>query len=196
MKLAVLLLIFLSACTHTPKSETRISELEIKEINPDKKTALTKQNILQLVQVYDVGPFLYTPKIIIKTQKNSQAKPHLILNTRFSSQPHKLLGQWLHEEFYWWLGKHPVQTKMCVDHLKVVLKKEGLQDGHFQRILVSYLTYETLNHLLKKEEAGLVVTEFIKKDNFYPWSYSNAISQRQTISKLLKKNKILPSPLN
>lgn len=203
MKVSVFLLIiaiFLTGCASKVKDE-HPSGLEVKEIQPNKWTSITKQNLLHLAQVYDLSPFLYTKKIHIQSQVIPHSHPVLTLNTRNAENPKKILSTFLHEELHWWLsGKNDKPTNLAIAELKKIypkvpaINKNGPHSTYLH-LIVCFLELEALEHYLGKKEARGVITNIMRKDKIYTWVYYQVLYKDFAIRQLVKKHKLLPPVL-
>ena len=205
MKLILLLnfVLLCSACTHT-RPGALISEqekvVEVTEIDPDRQTALTKQNFFQLVQIFDLSPFLYTSRLSIEKNVAPRSHPVLTLNTKFANSPHKLLAQWLHQEFHWWANSHPGNIRKAIIDLKkiypqvpkTIQETEKLVYLHF---IINYLELRSLEKYLGHKEALKVMREMMKEENHYLWVYETVIMQSETVKKVIDANKLMPPGL-
>lgn len=162
----------------------------VTEVNPDRGTALTKQNLFQLLQVYDLQPFLFTKSVHIQTGVVPKYKPVLTLNTQHSVYPSKLLAIFLHEEFHWWIQKNPRDTKKTIDSLKLVIP--NLTPDVSAHLIVCYLEYRALVKFLGQKEATRIVRSFTKKDTVTPWMYEQMITTQSHIKNAVEKNRLLP----
>lgn len=199
--LLVLLLALFSGCASKQKNEGHPSGLKISEIKPNKWTAITKQNLLQLTQVYDLDPFLFTKKVKIQSRVVPHSHPVLTLNTRNAENPYKLLSVFLHEQFHWWLTKNSQNTLLAIKELKryfpkaPVTKSLGADSTHLH-LLVCYLELQALNYYLGKKEGRQTVYSIMKYDKIYPWLYYQVLYRSKGIRKVVRKYKLLPPPLS
>lgn len=202
MKSWVLLLVILTflGCASRPQEIETPSGLEIIEIKPNKWTAVMKQNMFHLAQVYDLSPFLFTRKIHVESKVIPHSHPVLTLNTRNAEKPHKILSVWLHEELHWWTEKNKKNTELAIKELKKVYprapitRSEGKDSTHLH-LIVCYLEYRALGFYLGQKTASEVVTETMKRDKIYPWVYYQVLFRDYSINKIVKKYKLLPPPL-
>jgi hypothetical protein len=193
MKILTLLLLgFLSACTTTPSTPAVPKEvITISEINPNKWTALTVQNLEQLIQVYDLSPILFTRKIQIEAKIKSHSHPILTLNTRFAEAPNKLLSAFAHEQLAWWVDFKKDEVAKAIQDLKgIVPALEG--DSTYVDIIICFLEYESMIHILGKKEANKVLKDFIQKDNVYPWVNTQVYLKYKTIEATIRRYKLSP----
>ncbi len=197
--LIVILNVF-TACTTAPEPK-RVYEdvIEITEINPNRLTALTKQNLFHLAKVYDLKPFLYTKQIHVQSYVVPHSHPILTINTRHAERPQHLLATWLHEEFHWWSGNNRVNNDRAIVQLKKLFP--NIPGGSvsarstYLHLIICYLEFRALVHYLGEKEAREIVQELIEKDKLYPWVYTQILGKNPGIGKIIVANKLLPSPL-
>lgn len=196
MKIALIIsLLFLSACSiFRPDPETHPSGLQVTEIKPNRDSHFMKQNLLQLAQVYDLSPFLFTKIVQIKTDAISQSHPVLTLNTRYTNYPHKILASFLHEEFHWWAEIKKAEMTLATTELRKIFPRQTLQIR--QHMIISYLEYQAVKYYLGEKSARLVFQDFIRKEKLRPWIYSQVLVNGHVFKRILLKNKLIPSPLS
>lgn len=186
-------LLVLVACSHADKKSSPVAELRVTENNPNKLTALTKQNVFQLVQIYDLEPYLFTKDITIQTGVIPHSHPILTLNTRYADQPMKILASLLHEEFHWWVGLNQNDYKKAVTELSKMFPNKDRNS--YQHLIICYLEYKALVKFLGKKEATKLVRSFMNRDKIYPWVYTQIITHETKIASLVKRNKLLAQGL-
>lgn len=200
LPLFLFMLFFVFGCSSANPDQS-LSELKITEINPNKWTALTKQNLHHLVQVYDLTPLLFTRNIQIQSQVIPTSHPVLTLNTRNAEHPKKLLSSFLHEQFHWWGGMNQENFKLAVKELKKIYPtapatKGSGPDSTFVHLIICYLERQALAFYLGDKEAKEIITAIMKKDKIYPWIYYQVLNKDFAIKKVVQKYKLLPPPLN
>lgn len=182
--------IFFSCSSHRELIPTGLS---ITEINPDKGTYLTKQNLLQLEQVYDLSPFFYTRKVQIISDVKPQSTPGITLNTRFAENPQKLLAVWLHEEFHWWTEQNKAKLAPALKELQNIYPRAS---GHAHLLLIiCSLEFKALSYYLGDKEAKKTITDLMKKDRLFPWTYYQVLNRSAALTKLMNKYDLIPTPL-
>lgn len=184
----------------TKVEEEHPSGLNIVEVKPNKWTAIMKQNMLHLAQVYDLRPFLFTRKIRIESHVIPHSHPVLTMNTRYAEHPKKILSLWMHEELHWWLEKHPKETALAVKELKKIYpqapKGQGANaDSTFTHLLVCYLEMRALALYVGEKESKVIIEDIMKTDKLYPWVYYQVLYKNFAIKKIIKKYKLVPPPL-
>lgn len=193
MKTALFIsLLLLFACA-SPEVEEHPSGLKVTEIKPNRDSHIMKQNLLQLSQVYDLSPFLFTKKIQIKTDAIPQSHPVLTLNIRYTNYPDKILATFLHEQFHWWALMKKVDLKKAEKDLKKMYPKQT--EGVYAHFLICYLEYKAMKHYLGPAKAKPIFFDFIQKDKIRPWIYGQVIAREAVLGKIFKKYKLIPAPL-
>jgi hypothetical protein len=198
-----LLISFFTGCASEKESGIHPSGLEITEVKPDKWTALTKQNLLHLAQVYDLSPFLFTKDIIIKSDIAPEpvSDPNLTLNTKNSEDPKKILSRLLHGELHWWLLRDKQATSLAMLELKKIYPdapqtNEYGKDTTYLHLIVCYLELRALEFYVGVKESKQIISALMKQDKLYPWIYYQVLNKDFAIKKIVKKHKLLPPPLN
>jgi hypothetical protein len=198
--LSIFILFLLVSCAGQPPAAPK-PMLNIKEVNPNKWTHLTKQNLEHLIQVYDLEPFIFTDLIHIQSRVVPHSHPILTLNSRFAEAPHRLLAVFLHEQLHWWLEKNQEKVKLAKLDLKKIflaIPKEGMarnQDSTYLHFIVCYLEYRALQHFLGKKQADHILMTMIKEDKVYPWIYGRIFEKYQEIEKIIRQHDLEPAPL-
>ena len=200
MKLWIFLyLILLSSCTTKPVAkELPVTAFTMSEINPNKWTALTRQNLEHLMQVYDLVPLLFTMEIHIESQVKSHSHPILTLNTRYAESPKKLLSVFVHEQLHWWAEKNQAEMNKAIEEIKVLfptLPTTGIAkdtQSTYLHLIICFLEYEAMIHYLQKKDANKILKDFIQKDNIYPWINTQVYLKYKPIEAIVKKHKLSP----
>jgi hypothetical protein len=197
-----LIIFILSLCGCTTEAPKRVYEevIEITEINPNRNTGLTKQNLFHLAKVYDLKPFLFTKKIHVQSFVVPHSHPVLTLNTRNAEKPNFLLATWLHEEFHWWTSSKKVETDRAIAELKKLwptIPKGGAANLHstYLHMIVCWLEHRSLVHFLGERDAKEIIDTLRTKDKVYPWIYMQVLEKSDVISKVIRKNRLVPPPL-
>jgi hypothetical protein len=195
-----ILLLGLAACASPPPGP-KSEPLEITEVGPDRQTALTRQNIFHLVQVYDLDPLLFTKKIRVQTGVDAQSHPVLTLNTRYAESPRQLLSLLLHEQLHWWAVKNAPSMRQAISELKGAIPPAQLTAAGekprtgYPHLIICYLELVALEKYLGVESARAVVSETIEREKVYPWIYQQVIRQRPLLKDLVERHQLLPAAL-
>lgn len=175
--LSFLTILFLLSCSSNHSGEGPAPKLVIQEKEPDRETAIAKQNLLQLTQVYDIESLLYNRHVIVQRKKAHNA-PEVTISSQYAHVPNNLLSHLLHEEFHWWLNHQPKTTS----------KKSSFS----QEVLVCDLEYEALVKFLGKSEGDkLIKLKILTMSSLAP-SYSEALKKQKIIHSYLIKKNLLP----
>jgi hypothetical protein len=167
--------------------------IEITEVNPNKLTSLTKQNLFHLAKVYDLKPFLFTKQIHVQSYVVPHSHPILTMNTRNAENPNRLLASWLHEEFHWWTEQNKAQTERAIVDLKKIFPDKA--HSTYLHLVICYLEYRSLAHYLGTKDAREEIQEVVNDDKLYPWIYAQVMNNPE-VDKIVKKHKLLPPPLS
>jgi len=201
MKFFVFIFIFITACS-PPSLHTGspAEQLEITEIDPDKWTVLTKQNIFHLAQVYDLSPLLFTRKIQIDAKATFRSHPILTVNTKYAENPHKLLAKILHEQMLWWLNSKPKEAARGIKELKNFYFKSSQQktsqkNDRYLQLMACYLEYRALSFYLGNKHSVKIIKDFILEDKLNSWSYTQILLQHSPVKKIVEKLALTPGIL-
>jgi hypothetical protein len=202
MKLFIILFILtLFGCSHQNEVTKEALGLDITEVQANKWTALTKQNLVHLAQVYDLEPFLFTRKIHIQPKATPHSHPILTLNTRYAEYPNKLLSALLHEELHWWASSHTKMIEKAILELRKIYPTvpldPGARDDHstYLHLVICYLEYVSLVNYLGEREAKKIINDFIKTDKLYPWIYTQVLEKNFAIKRTIHKFRLFPPVL-
>lgn len=200
--LTLFLMIYLFGCTSKPVARVNAGpQIMITEINPNKWTALTRQNIEHLIKVYHISPLFFTKNIQIQSRVIPHSHPVLTLNTRYAEQPHKLLSVLLHEQLHWWAEQRKIDVAKAMVDLKLLfptLPSDGVaKDSHstYLHMVVCFLEFESLVFYLGKIKANEIVRELIGQDKVYPWIYTQVLNRYREINRIVLKYNLKPDPL-
>ncbi|MFZ4715785.1 MAG: hypothetical protein ACOYL6_18830 [Bacteriovoracaceae bacterium] len=192
---------FLLSCSIPYPKRSTGSALEITEINPNQRTALTKHNMLNLIKDYNLEPFLYTKIINIQSRVIPHSHPILTLNTRTAEFPEKILSSWLHEEFHWWEEMNQVNSKKAIADFKmmypVLPQTGGAKDEYstYLHLSVCFLEFKALSHFLGEKSAREILKETAEVDHIYTWIYTQILEKTTDIEAVVIKNNLLPPEL-
>jgi hypothetical protein len=184
MKRLVILLLLLVSCTTPPPEVERPSLLIIEEASPDKRSALARQNLLHLTQVYDLAPFITMPKILILKTPDPKLKSTATISAQHADDPYRLLSDLLHEQFHWLRMKQMKNFVIAVSALRAKFRElpqpapgSRTTSPHLE-LLVTFLEQTSLYKLLG-EAGALKISQQIKAEGgasaqFYELAETNA----------------------
>ena len=198
--LTILFFLFLSGCT-SQKAATPAPngpELKITEINPNKWTALTRQNLEHLLSIYDLTPVIFTYDIQIESRVIPHSHPVLTLNTRYAEKPHKLLSVFIHEQLHWWVEGKVNELTASISELRQLfptLPTQGVAKSDYStylHLIVCFLEYESLVHYMGATSANIQLDELIHEEKIYPWIYTQVKNRKSEIGRIVEKNNLKP----
>lgn len=198
----LLIMLVASSCATKPAPKPVPPLLTIIELHPNRWTALTRQNLDHLMQVYDLKPFLFTNVVHIQSRVIPHSHPVLTLNSRHAEAPNKLLAVFLHEQLHWWLEPKSQEVDLAIKDLKKIYPKlptAGVaSDPHstYLHLVVCFLEYRALAHYLGKKETTKIFKEIIEVEKVYPWIYTQVLTRYLDLRKIAVKYKLEPAPIN
>jgi hypothetical protein len=198
--LFIFLIFFILGCSSEEVVSPYSFDLEITELDPNKWSAMTKQNLIHLVQIYEISPFIFTKKVNIQTGAKSDSHLVLTLSTKHAENPKKILADFLHEQFHWMLKTNLKKTKRAAEELKHVyplalLTQSVTNDLIYHHLIIYYLEFRALQLFLGTNEAKVIVKEYMKLDMMLPSVYFFVVQNDQIIRKIIRKNGLLPKKL-
>ena len=192
-------ILFYSCSTQVETLPITPLNLRIKEISPDKWSAITKQNILHLAQIYDLGPLMYVKEIHLISKGDYKSLTAITLTTKFAEQPNKLLAVWLQEEFRFWLSTKEAEVKKAIAEIKrhypppPNLKIGAQEQLAYLNLIICYLQFRALINYLGPRPAKKILTGFVVKDKIYPWQHQQILKNLKPIKNSLLFQKLHPS---
>jgi hypothetical protein len=197
--LAGLLLIALSQLT---VAQTSKSTLEITLKRNDQREQKTREQLIRLVETYDLSRWFFTRKVIIDGAFDviPHSHPVLTLHTRHLKDDELLLATFVHEQFHWYVNDKAAETEAVYKELKSMFPNAPVgfpQGGNneewtYKHIIVCYLEYQAVKDLLGELRAKQVM-EFWTTDH-YTWIYKTVLDQNRQIGSLMRKHKLVPVP--
>ncbi len=190
------LLILLGACASLENVD-HPSGLEVSEEGPDKETALTKQNLLHLAQVYDLTPFLYTKKVVICAEPKPTARTVLVLGTEEAAAPKRLLATFLEQELDWWLRTQLPSTARALKELQKVFPNvpKAQARGAHRELLLNYLKLRALEYYLGHSEARTLMVELSKKTKPPRWATAQVLRKHTSVGSIAERAGLVPPVL-
>lgn len=203
MRILSILLTILSfwGCSTKPAPQPKPPLLTIIELHPNRWTALTRQNLDHLMQVYDLTPFLFTNTVHIQSRVIPHSHPVLTLNSRHAESPNKLLAVFLHEQLHWWLEPKTKDLERAFKDLKRLYPKlptTGVArdpESTYLHLLLCYLEYKALTHYLGRVPAYKLFQQIINEEKVYPWIYNQILRNYRQLQKIAVKYKLEPAPI-
>lgn len=193
-RVVILMLFFFMSCTNFTPQQSPLNgpSLTVTEINPNKWTALTRQNLDHLLKIYPLTPVLFTKDIHIKPQSTPSSHPVLTLNTRYAERPNLLLATFLHYQFHWWLDQKSKEYELAQTDLKSLLGPLP-SEATYQHVLICFLEYEALIHYLNLREANKILKDIIYKEKVHPWIYKQVYIKNKKLKEIVIRFNLMPT---
>jgi len=174
------------------------SQLRVNTIHQTTDELKIKKTLIKLYNQYDLRRWLYKASIQIDAKaKTPRSFPTVTMNTKaeYLNNETKLLSTFLHEQFHWHLIKNGKTTK---EALRAAIKNEfseiqykppqgsGTEGGTLSHIIVCYLEYKVLSHLIGIKKAR----ENLSTNNYYLWIYKTVLNSdnHQKLERLINKH--------
>ncbi len=214
MRFTLLLLLITSSCasfwkvepknqphTKTADKKPEAKQLEFYEVAPDKTTALLKQNLFHVIQIYDLTRFMYTYRVKIQDGVLNHSHPILTLNTKYARTPNKLMASFLHQQFHWWANGHPKQVRAAIADFEKIYKDNPGRNAedrkhYYLHLVVNYLEFRCMGKLIGYHQTHRVQQEMLKIEDHYSWAYSKIYRNPTQIRTILRKHNLIPYSLN
>lgn len=192
MQLALISILFISI-----QFITYGQKLHITLKNNDHKEKHTKDQLLRLIDQYDITGLIYTDSIVIDSSPFTKPSSHpvLTLNTRHIRDDELLLSTFIHEQFHWYINDHPEK-----DEIYSVLEKDypvilhrfpkgsgGKVDTRYH-ILICYLEFRALQRALGELKAWQIIS-FWEQDH-YTWVYKVVRENTSSLEALCRTYKL------
>lgn len=190
LTLALLLFFFGCATAGQEVPKKPVAYLRITEVAPNRLTALTRQNLEHLFQIYHLAPLLFTGDIDIQTGAVPRSHPTLRINTRYAEKPHYLLSAFVHEELHWWAESKKQQMVLATNELKLLYPKQTVP--LLQHLIICFLEYDVLTYFLKKSGADEIILGLIHNEKIHPWIYSQVLNNYKSIDVVIRKRQLRP----
>lgn len=187
--------------TSRPKEASQERNLEIYEVGPNRKTALTKQNLYQVIQVYDLAKFLYTHRVKIEENVPTRSHPILTINTDYAEAPNKIMAQWLHQQFHWWANSRPKQVWAAIDELKKLYPNPPIQSQeekkqYYLHFIINYLEFRAMGMAIGYNRAHKLILEMVKENDHYGVVYKEIFKKPTAVRNILRKHQLIPAAMN
>ncbi len=193
----ILIIFLLFSCSQPTIEQRNKLKLNIQEETPTKWTALTKQNLLHLTQVYDLRPFLINKNFIISEKNLSDPDKFIHLDVKNAEKPLHLLFNVLFEEFSWKLKSKTFNKRKLIGELRnnfpSYARKGGNSSRDLSKLISLNLTLNTLIFLLGKSESEQLFLELKRNNDFNPWFYDFIQLNRSHLEIILKKYDLFPA---
>jgi hypothetical protein len=157
-----------------------------------------RQQLLRIAHVYDLGPWIFTKRIVIDENAIPHSHPELTLHVRHLRDDDLLLSTFVHEELHWYLAAHQMQTDAAISELKAAFPNlpvgapYGSEDqaGNYLHLIVNYLEWRTDAELVGELRAR-VIMEFWAHDH-YTTLYRTVLDHSRQIGQIIRQHQLLP----
>jgi hypothetical protein len=144
---------------------TATAQVEFTLTNGSAVEGQTAARLQDLLERYDVTPWLLTARVLIDEQSIPHSHPVLTLHTRHLERDDLLLSTFVHEQLHWWFEGRRAQTAAAIAALEArfpriaVGGRDGAADerSSYLHLLVNYLEYQAVKVLLGMQAAANVM---------------------------------------
>jgi len=181
-----------------PPVQSFTVEIELKQGSPDE--VRTRDQLLHLLQEYDLGRWTFTRKIRIdgSPQVIPHSHPVLTLSTRHQKDDDLLLSTFVHEQLHWYLEENHERAQPALQELRKLYPdapagpREGASDleSTYLHLIVCYWEIRAAKELLGELRA-YQVGQFWAQDH-YTWIYRKVMEEGYKIGPLIHKHGLIP----
>jgi hypothetical protein len=194
---AAALLFFVGFCRPSPvQAQATNAEVEIRL--DTSRAAEGRKQLKRLLREYDLEPWLFTRKVLIKPYARSHSHPVLRLNTKFVDDDEKALSTFLHEQAHWHEEAHKEAVNDAIDQLR-----EHYPDPPNHEEIGTRSEYSTYLHLIVnwQELDGMAqyvgeekAREVLSSLDRYEWIYGQVLQDTSEIGAILAEHGLLIAP--
>ncbi len=152
-----------------------------------------KTRLTTILEKYDLEPYIYTKRIMIRDNTIPHSHPVLTLSTRDTTEE-LILSTFIHEQMHWYSLSRNDTFETLMEEIKAMYptvpvqlpEGGGSEDGTYLHIAINYLEYKNLKQVLGDEEA-LKVLEHLKTHH-YTWIYKTMENDYEKLEQLFDKH--------
>jgi hypothetical protein len=173
-------------------------EIELKQGSPEE--VRTRDQLLRLLQTYELERWIFTRKVVIDGTPRliPHSHPVLTLSTRYLKDDDLLLSTFVHEQLHWYLTENDERAKPALQELRKLYPDapsgfpQGARDQEstYNHLIVCYWEIRAANELLG-ELRGFQVAQFWMNDH-YMWIYRKILEEGYKIGPLIHKHGLIP----
>jgi hypothetical protein len=162
--------------------------------------AQARQQLQRLLVDYDLDPWIFTTRIKIAAGEIPHSHPILTLNTRHLDDDMRQLSTFLHEQMHWYeeSDEHEAAVDRAIEDLRQMYpdppdhEEIGTRSEYstYLHLVVNWLTFDALRHLLGKQEARTLTDE----NNIYRWVNQRVLADTDAIGAILDTHGLLIDP--
>ncbi len=196
--LKLLIFLFLFSCAKNSVNQKTPLPFSINEIKPTKLSALTRQNLIHLAQVYELSPFIFNKSITIESSESFDFKNSILISEKFAENPDQLLVHFLDQQIRWMI----LNSKNKINPLRSEFSKIFFSKKRFGRMPISaeevisnFYLKQSLTYLLGNSSGEEQFKIYLKRrkkiiiDLFI-------LKNKEQLKQLLKNHKMLPAFVN
>ncbi len=175
-----------------------VPQLDIQLQHRTAAEAQTRDELLRLVQQYDVLKWIFTKRVLIDQTQIPHSHPVLTLHTRHLHHDDELLSAFIHEEIHWFIEAHPQAEAQADAELRKLFPKlpVGFPDGanddesNYLHLVVCYDEYQAMKKLLGPERARKLM-DFWASDH-YRVIYRAVLAHEDQIGRIVRQHQLEP----
>ncbi|AXY77677.1 hypothetical protein D3H65_28475 [Paraflavitalea soli] len=159
----------------------------------------TKEQLIRLMNVYDLSKWTFTKTVNIENGFNvvPHSHPVLTLNTRHLRDDELLLATYIHEQLHWFIDT-AAGSKAAFNEIKALYphppealpQSSGDSTSTWYHILICYLEYRALVQLIGELKTFQVIS-FWQQDH-YTWIYKEVWENNQKLEGIIQKHRLIP----
>jgi hypothetical protein len=176
-------------------SYTWAEEINISLANGSDKEKAKQEQVLRLVEKYNLEEWWFTEDIIInESARSPSSHPILTLTASMPSNDLAGLSQLLHEQIHWFEDARKAEVANTIEELKKLYPSVpvGFPDGarsefsSYLHMAVCLMELDALSKILDKETAETIIAT--NGRYFYKWIYKTVLRDQEHIRQILKRN--------
>lgn len=173
---SLMILFFFCSCATKKNDKVSPCGLNILEVYPEKKTYLTRQNLIQLCKVYELSPIVFNKNILIVNKVESDSSNAIRLKSTYAEKPNLLMSEFINLQLQWWINRRPLQLS-DVDKEQVIL----------------YLQLKTLIHFQGKSKSLKIMETMKTQDKILNQKIMQIAKGEKRLQKIISINGLLPN---
>lgn len=181
-----------SACATSAKTQLSPSTapIEISLVTKTEKTKAAKDELLGLLNRYDLSPFFFTKTIQIQTKVIPHSHPTLTLNTRHIGHANETLTAFLHEQIHWYLDDFKRQeTDDAIKELRKLFPQvpsdTGARDEEsiYLHLVVCWMELQADKHYLGDQAAY----QLFRDSDVYAWINQKVLEHEKQFREIYER---------
>jgi len=162
--------------------------------------AQAREQLQRLLAEYDLDPWIFTTRIRIAAGEIPHSHPILTLNTKYLDDDLRQLGTFVHEQMHWYeeSDAHEAAVDRAIEDLRALYPDPPDHEGigtrseysTYLHLVVNWLTFDALRHLLGEEEARWLTDE----NRIYRWVNQRVLADTEAIGAILDEHGLIIDP--